>query len=258
MFGPKSQRDTSASSCWVQMLIMWLRQWLLKWCYDLRAIEKKGCHFNKLVFSKSVMSIFVLCTFNLFWPYLVKSYDFRVYLGNLVMDSSVFYSIFVFFFLFLISLFILKHIPGHIFWNIWHWLSVFPSPSDLQQNPVTSNPPSSQKKKSLRRRVDFNSTSQFAASFVLLCVVTVKSYLFLILCRLLPDVSGGFVLCLFCEGAVRELHEEHNNPAGEALRHPQLPNRRHWRKLWDRWVDLLITGLILLCFLFSGLPFLLL
>lgn len=28
----------------------------------------------------------------------------------------------------------------------------------------------------MRRRVNFNSVSQFAASFVLLCVVTVKSY----------------------------------------------------------------------------------
>lgn len=36
-------------------------------------------------------------------------------------------------------------------------------------------------------------------------------------CCLFADVSGGFVLCLFCKGSVGELHEEHNNSAGEAL-----------------------------------------
>lgn len=60
------------------------------------------------------------------------------------------------------------------------------------------------------------------------------------------DVSGGFVICLFCEGTVGELHEEHNNSAGEALWHPQLPNRRHWRELRGRWVELPATVVILL------------
>lgn len=63
---------------------------------------------------------------------------------------------------------------------------------------------------------------------------------------LLPDVSGGFVLCLFCKGSVGELHEEHNNSAGEALWHPQLPNRCHWWELRDRWVGLSVTAVILL------------
>lgn len=64
---------------------------------------------------------------------------------------------------------------------------------------------------------------------------------------LLPDVPGGTVLCLFRKGSVGKLHEKHNNSAGEALWHPKLPNRCHWRELRDRWVGLPVTAVILLC-----------
>lgn len=55
------------------------------------------------------------------------------------------------------------------------------------------------------------------------------------LCAPPPDVPRLLVLCLLCQGLVRQLHEEHHHAAGEEIRHPQLSDRRHWRKLRDRW-----------------------
>lgn len=45
--------------------------------------------------------------------------------------------------------------------------------------------------------------------------------------RSTPDVPRLLVLCLLCQGLVRQLHEEHHHAAGEEIRHPQLSDRRH-------------------------------
>lgn len=53
------------------------------------------------------------------------------------------------------------------------------------------------------------------------CVFSCWSFMhinaFVCVCFCFLDVSGGIVLCLLRKGSVGELHEEHNNPAREAL-----------------------------------------
>lgn len=119
---------------------------LLKWCYDLWAVEKKGCHFKQLVFSKSVHVH--LCLLMYIEPVLTIFTEVNMWLQslsgvNLVMDSSVFYSIFVFFFSFLFSLFILthsrtyilKHLTLTVLWFLHHLIC-----SRIQSRPTPPLP----------------------------------------------------------------------------------------------------------------------
>lgn len=63
--------------------------------------------------------------------------------------------------------------------------------------------------------------------------------------RTSSDVPRSLVVCLLCQGLVWQLHEEHDNAAGEAVWHPQLSDRRHRRELWNWWVYSVWTGVSL-------------